>query len=156
VVPTNCIAYQASTAPAPGTVVATEGAGSACETVQVELLLTDVTDVQTVDFDVSFDPSMASYEGVSLAGSVLVSDGANVNVLENEAPGEVSIDLSRFNTGIDFDGTGMLVRLIFSKVASPSNDSGPLSFSATQVFGSEMPPEEKPGIQWHGGTMVIE
>jgi len=152
VVPTECLAFQGHAAPAASTVVARQGSGSQCESVQVELVLTDVADVQTVDFTVDYDSDIALYEGLSLAGSVL---SANVNVLENESPGQVKIDLTRFGTGIDFNGSGTVVRLIFSPVAGATAATSTMSFASPQIFGSETPPQEKPGIQWIGGELQL-
>ena len=151
----ECLAFQSSAAPTASKVVAQQGSGTTCEAVQVELVLTDVADVQTVEFTVIYDPAVAQYEGVSLAGSVL-GTAPPPNVLENESPGQVTIDLSLLGgTGVDFNGPGTLVRLIFSPVSgAPAAMSG-LSFGATQIFGSETPPQEKPGIQWIGGEFQL-
>ena len=98
---------------------------------------------------------MARYEGLSLTGSMLASGGANVNVFEDEDPGQVTINLSRFNSGIDFVPSGTVVRLIFSKATSSDTATGTLSFSDTQIFDSAAPPQEKGGIHWFGGTFRI-
>ncbi len=156
VVPTTCIAFQGMTAPTDSTVVTRQGSGSQCEMLQVELVLTNVMDVLSVgDFTVHFDPAFAEYEGLSQAGSVLTSDGANLTVLVTESPAQVTINLSRINTGIDFNGPGSVVRLIFSPAANAVAGASALSFSATQIFGSEAPPQEKAGIQWIGGSFQV-
>ena len=154
-IPTACITFEAAAVPAGSTVVARQASGSTCGMVQVELVLTGVTDVQTVEFKVDFDDSVASYEGLSLAGSMLASGGANVNVFEDEAPGQVTINLSRFNSGIDFVPSGTVVRLIFGKATDADTATGTLSFSGTQIFDSDAPPQEKGGIQWFGGDLQI-
>jgi len=154
-IPTACIFFQAAAAPAGSTVVARQGSGSTCDLLQVELILSGVADVQTVEFKVDYDDSVARYEGLSLGGSRLTSDGANVNVFEDEDPGQVSINLSRFNTGIDFVPQGTVVRLIFGKATNTDGATGPIAFSDTQIFDSAAPPQEIGGIQWHGGTFLI-
>jgi len=154
-IPTACIAFEAAASPAGSTVVARQASGSTCQTVQVELLLTGVTDVQTVEFKVDFDDSVARYEGLSLTGSMLASGGANVNVFQDEDPGQVTINLSRFNSGIDFVPSGTVVRLIFGKATSSDTATGTLSISDTRIFDSDAPPQEKGGIQWFGGTFRI-
>lgn len=153
----ECLAFQSSAAPAASKVVALQGSGTACEAVQVELVLTDVADVQTVEFTAIYDASVAHYEGYSLAGSVLTSDGAQPNEFEDDSvPGQVTIDLSRFGSGIDFNGSGTVVRLIFSPVSgAPAAMSGMSFGSTSQIFGSETPPQEKPGIQWIGGEFQL-
>jgi len=151
-IPTACITFEAAAVPAGSTVVARQASGSTCGMLQVELVLTGVTDVQTVEFKVDFDDSVASYEGLSLAGSML---GANVNVFEDEDPGQVTINLSRFNSGIDFIPDGTVVRLIFGKATAADAATGTLSFSDTQIFDSDAPPQEKGGIQWFGGDLQV-
>jgi len=151
----SCITLDPAAAPAGSTVVARQAAGSTCEMLQVELVLTGVTDVQTVEFKVSFDASVARYEGLSLTGSTLAAGGANVNVFEDENPGEVTINLSRFNSGVDFVPAGAIVRLVFGKATPADTASGALSFSDTRIFDSDAPPKEKGGIQWFGGTFQI-
>lgn len=156
-IPSTCIAFLAGAAPAPSTAVARQAAGSVCGTVIVEIVITDVTDVFAVDFTVSFDPSVARYDGHSLSGSRLTSDGAIPQVLESIQPGLVTLSISRFNpsTGIDFSGTQTVVKLIFSMPVGAGAASGNLIFSNTKVLGSETPPVEKPNIQWFGGTLRI-
>ena len=156
-IPSTCIAFQSSAAPTPSTAVARQATGSVCGTVIVEIVLTGVTDVFAVDFQVSFDASVASYDGHSFFGSHFISDGAVPQVLESVQPGLVSLSMTRLNpsTGIDFVGTQPVVRLIFSMPAGSGAASGGLSFTNTSVLGSETPPQPKPGIQWFGGTLQI-
>jgi hypothetical protein len=142
-------------APAASTVVARQAADSTCEILQVELVMTAVPDVQTVEFTASFDASVARYEGVSLSGSTLTSGGADVDVFEDEEPGRVTVALTRFNTGVDFVPEGTLVRLIFGRATDADGAAGALVFSDTRIFDSDTPPNEKTGIQWLGGTFRI-
>ncbi len=155
VVPTTCMTFQGTSPPTASKVVTRQGSGSQCEMLQVELVLTDVMDVLTVEFTVDFDAAVAEYEGLSETGSVLTSDGANLNVLVNENPGQVTLALSRFTTGIDFNGAGTVIRLIFSPATNAVAGASALSFSSTQIFGSETPPQEKAGIQWIGGNFQV-
>jgi hypothetical protein len=154
-IPTTCISFEAAAAPAGSTVVARQGTGSTCEMVQIELVLTGVTDVQSVEFRADFDGSVARYEGLSLTGSTLISGVPNPIVFEDEDPGQVSISLSRLNTGIDFVPDGTVVLLIFSKATNTDGATGGISFSDTLIFDSAAPPQLKNGIQWHGGTFRI-
>lgn len=152
----RCIGFLASADPAPATAVARQAAGSTCGEVVIEIVLTDVSDVFAVEFTASFDTAVAAYDGYSLAGSHLASDGAQVLVLESKQPGAVSLGLTRANSssGVSFAGGRGLVRLLFRRAGTA--DRGPLSFSSTRVFGSEQPPVEKPGIEWIGGTFQVQ
>ena len=158
VVPQTCITVVPSGNADPSTVVAMPS-GAACDTVDVRLVMTGVTDVQTVEFTVDFDASVASYVGLSLTGSVLTTGGANITIFEDKAladQGLVTVDLTRLNTGVDFMPGGTLATLSFGKATSTAGSSGPISFSSTQVYGSEAPPQEKAGIQWIGGTFEVD
>jgi hypothetical protein len=156
VLPGLCIGFQ-GTAAAASTAVAAQGPGTQCDLVEVAVRLTGVNDVYTVSFQADFDPLVTKYEGYSIAGSQLASGGATVNVLENVGAGSVSLGVSRVNpaTGINFTTTGTVITLKFSAVSDANPATGPLSFSNTQVLGSEAPPQEKAGITWFGGTLVI-
>ncbi len=157
-VPSICFSFVPDAAPSASTVVARSGSGSSCELLVVELVLTDVTDVFAVSFRASFDPSLLAYDGHSLAGSHLTSDGAQVQALETVGQGEVQLGLSRLNPagGIDFGGPQVFVKLLFRKPVGAQGGSGRLDFADTQVFDSQQPPQPKPGIVWLGGTVRLE
>lgn len=151
----RCVGFFASADPAPATAVARQAAGSTCGEVVIEIVLTGVADVFAVEFTAAFDGAVVAYEGYSLAGSHLASDGAQVLVLESRQPGAVSLGLTRANPagGVSFAGSLTLVRLLFRRAGTA--DTGALAFSSTRILGSEQPPEEKPGIEWFGGTFHV-
>jgi hypothetical protein len=157
VVPGLCLTFQAAGTPAASTVVARQGSGSACAMVEVAVDMTGVNDVFTVSFQVAFDPAVVSYEGYSTAGSDLDADGATLQVLETSGSGSVTLGVTRVGTtsGINFSGTGNVIKLLFSPVQDTVPDSGVFDFSNTQVLGSETPPQEKIGIQWFDGTLIV-
>lgn len=155
----TCISFSAGAGPASGTATSAKGAGSVCTTVIVEVLLTDVNDVFTVSFDAVFDPDTARYDGFSVAGSHLSSDGAALQVIETTATGQVSLGITRSNpaTGINFAGSQTVVKLMFVKASGvDEGDTASLTFSNTHVLGSEQPPVEKAGITWSGGTLSVD
>lgn len=150
-----CIRFMASSAPASGTVVARE-AGQACTVVTVELVVTDVSDVFSASFVAVFNPGLASYAGLDTGGSFLSSDGTALEVLEDVQSGRVTVGLTRLgsSTGIDVVGSEVLVKVLFRRVAD--SGSGILDLQNTKLLGSETPPQEKMGIQWFGGTLLIQ
>ena len=158
VVDPSCLSFTAGGTPNPSTVIATESAASTCEVAQLDVRITGVDDVYAGSFTVSYDAAMVSYEGTSLSGSILNEDGAAVEVIENEGAGSVTIGLTRIgvDTGVDFDTTGTLITLIFRILPSAGSGSGGLTFSNGELVGSETPPEEKSGLQWHGGNLRID
>lgn len=153
----SCITFGASGAPGPSDMVATQGSASTCNVVEVALVLTDVNDVFAVSFVADFDPALATYEGFSLSGSQM-GTAAQVSVQESTAAGQVSLGITRLNPngGVNFAGQGTVIKLRFSDAPGASMGQGALSFSDTHVLGSETPPQEKNGIQWFGGALVIQ
>ncbi len=145
-------------APTPGSVACREGADSTCDLIAVDLIVTDVPDLFTVDFALTFDPALAGYEGLSAAGSLLSSDGTQVTVFEDHDPaqGKITVTIARLGLdsgGIDAVGERFLVRLYFRKLA----DSGscPLAFTTARIFSGVFPPEIIDGVVWSGGTLII-
>lgn len=146
-----CLEFTPAASPAPDT-VSTRVAGNACSTIDLELQITDVSDVFAVSFTVTFDPATVSFDSLSTAGSLLASDGA---LLETEivgSSGMVAIGVTRLaSTGRDAAGTANLLTLRFRQQAAAG--ASLLSYGDTRVLGSEAPPQEKPGISWTGGTV---
>jgi hypothetical protein len=156
--PTVCIGFSAAAGPAPSTVSASEGAGSICSTVIVEVSITDVNDVFGIEFDASFDPAVARYEGFSLSGSHLSPNGTGSDLFvdDTETTGNVHIAVNRVNPdlGIDFVGTQRVIQLTFARPSGAGDgDSAVLTFSDTKVRNDDTPPAEIPGITWSGGTL---
>jgi hypothetical protein len=152
VIDSTCLTFEAAASPAPSTIAARQGSGSTCDVLAVELVLTDVSDVLTVAFDVDFDDSLASYQDVSVAGSAL---GSDAEVLKDPSEGHVTVTLTHLTTGVDFNGTGLLATVVFRKLSGASG-SGPLTLSGVEIWGTETPPQLKPGIGATGGTLRVE
>jgi hypothetical protein len=132
------------------------GAGTTCDDVVIELVVTDVTDLFAAEMTVTFNSAVAVYDGNSVIGSVLSSDGAQIEVLEHEQPGQVTLGLTRLAAdGVDVTGSAVLVKIMFQK---PALDDGstPLGIPSGSLLGSETPPQVKGGIQWVGGTLTID
>lgn len=151
-----CLDFVPAADPAPGTVVASEGGTTTCDRLAVDLIISDVDDLFTVDFKLNFDPDVLSYAGYDHTGSVLSSDGEPVTVIDAEQDGLVSFTITRFGAlldGIDVVGAQFLVRINFAREA----DSGvsPLSFSNERLWNSAFPLEQIHGVEWHGGTVTI-
>jgi hypothetical protein len=144
--------------PSPSSITCSEGADSTCELIAVDLVVTDVLDLFTVDFALTFDPALVGYEGLSAAGSLLSSDGTEVTVFEDYDPaqGKITVTIARLGLGsggIDAIGERFLLRLYFRKIA----DSGscPLAFTTTRLFSGVFPPAIIDGVEWSGGTLII-
>ena len=148
-----CLSFTGDAGPADGTVNASESGGS-CATVEIELTITEVTDVFSVSFSAVYDSALLDFVGVSTAGSVLGSDGANLDVLVTQMDGQVAVGVTRQgSTGVDAVGPQPLLVLEFSRAAAAG--AGMLTFAQEVVLGSETPPQVKPGILWAGGTLQL-
>jgi len=146
--PGSCLDFVPITAPSPGNLAARKGAGSTCDLLEVELIITDVTDVFEVNFSITLDSSVAAFDSIDTSTSFLRDDGTDLAVIQNPVIGITRLG----STGMDATGSKELVKLYFSRnlLSGVSN----LNFNATQVFGSETPPTEKNGITWTGGAIA--
>jgi hypothetical protein len=150
-----CVGFTAASPAASNAVSTRESSGSTCEVARLELVVTDVDDLFGASFTVTFDPAVVSFDGWSTSGSLLDSDGVDLELLEDVDAGVVKIGVSRFgvDTGVDVVGTRLLLTLLFRKAA----DSGatPLSYTNGKLIGSEPQPQVKPGVTWVGGTVFL-
>jgi hypothetical protein len=151
----TCVGFTAASPAASNTVSTRESSGSTCEVARLELVVTDVDDLFGASVTVTFDPAVVSYEGWSTTGSLLESDGADLELLENVDAGAVKIGVSRFgaDTGIDVVGTRLLLTLRFRKATD--NGATPLAYTNGKLTGSEPQPQVKPGVTWVGGTLIL-
>jgi hypothetical protein len=151
-----CLQFVDADTPSPDSVTCRQGADSTCDLIAVDLIVTDVLDMFTVDFTFTFDPAVVHYENLAAEGSILSSDGAQVTILEDPQQGQVTITIARLGLGsggIDAIGEQFLVRLYFGKAAESGSSS--LSFTTTRMFTGVFPPEIIEGVEWSGGTLII-
>jgi hypothetical protein len=150
-----CLSFVGAQAPAAGRVVARLAAGGSCAARAVEIVVTDVSDVFGAQFVLTFDASRVSYAGASAQGSFLTSGGAQVSVQEGGGGGNVTVGISRVgvSTGVNVTGSQVLIRLTFAPVAVGAST---LSLSNAILFGSQTPPQPKPGLTWSGGSFTIQ
>ena len=150
-----CVVFTDGVTPSPNTIVAEPAASNSCDPVAVDLSITEINDVHTVSFSVTYNPSVVSYAGHSIAGSILASDGATVQVLDPpSSPGQIDIGITRLAaTGIDVNNTQFLIRLFFDRAGGAGSST--MTIDSTEVLGSEMPPQVKPTVQWFGGTLEV-
>lgn len=155
IAPQGCLEFVAASSPAPGTVVARPVAGSSCDFVAVELIVSDVTDLFGADLIVNFDPTVVtlSGSGTSPAGSILGT--GLIFDLASAGSGQVAIGVSRTSPpGVTVTGPQLLVTLAFTRVADQASSST-LNFTNPSLLDSSPQPMEIPGITWSGGTFVV-
>lgn len=154
--PDPCIEFTPGSGSASGNVTSRVAGGSTCDVIGVDLYVTDVDDVFAADFTVAYDTTVVSFVGFSATGSFLASDGAQVETLVNSSqPGRVVVGMTRLGvtTGIDVVGSRLLARVTFRRETDAG--SGFLTYSSEALFDSQTPPQEIPGVQWFGGTFVV-
>ncbi len=159
-VSSSCLSYAPASGPVNSTVVTSRGSGSSCSVLELEFIITNVTDVFTGSFTVNYDPSFMSFDAASVTGSYLGSDGATLDVQETSTTGQVAIGVTRIrppDTGIDFTGANqVLIKTIFVRTQSSGTAMATLTITDGKLLGSETPPVEKPGIIWHGGDVTLD
>ena len=145
--------------PAPGmgaaTVTTTSGSGSTDGIAVVEIYVTDLLDVLTASFTLSFDTGSVAYFDFDVAGSHLASDGAAIQpIVQQIQSGELTVGLTRLGAiGIDFNTTQLLMRIRFVRVASSGTST--LTFGNNSLLDAMAPPQSIPGVQWFGGSFQI-
>jgi hypothetical protein len=139
--------------PTSGEVVMQAGAGSTCGSFEVDLMVTDVTDVFSVTATVEYDSRFAAFFAMTTDGSVLSRDGTQLNPLVRETTlGTITLGVARNSaTGIDVNGTGKLLTLHFV----PFDDgTGDITLTTPCLTGSQQPPVPKAGVNCSGGMLV--
>lgn len=155
VAPALCLSFTAAQPPAQGRVAVRQGSGS-CSARSLDVVVTDVSDVFSGSFTVTFDPARVAFGGASASGSFLAAGGTQVNVVQtNPQPGSVTVGISRVQstTGVNVTGSQVLVRLSFSPVTA---GTATLALTSAQLFGSQTPPQPKSGLTWTGGTFQVQ
>lgn len=152
----TCVVLLGATAPTSSTVVAQRGAGTTCDVLAVDVIITDVNDVFTVGFDVDFDPALVSWSGISTAGSLLSSDGTPIATPIGGSGGKRTVGITRLGaTGVNAVGPQLALTMFFRKVAQ--SGAAALSFSDTTVHNSQAGgPTLIPGITWYGATLSVQ
>jgi hypothetical protein len=148
-----CLELVGASMSAPGEVVMQEGAGSTCGAFQVELMVTDVTDVFSVVATVEYDPRFAAFFAMTTDGSVLSQDGTQLTPLVQESTlGTITLGVARnAATGIDVNGTGKLLTLFFAPF---DEGTGDITITTPCLTGSQQPPVPKAGVGCSGAMLV--
>jgi hypothetical protein len=160
---TPCLALGNTTAPAPDTVVATDGESGECNELWVDLIVSDLTgnpELFAANFDLVYPANLVLLVVPNTAGSVLASDGVAVNVeAAEQVAGRATVGITRLDStgpGVVVTGERLLVQLRFARLAG--SGSGELTFENAQLLDSQGDPggpQEIPGITWTGGTVQI-
>jgi hypothetical protein len=132
------------------------GNGSSDSIAVVEINVTDVPDVLSASFTLEFDAAAVTFLDFDTTGSHLGSDGTTVQpIVQQTQAGRLTVGLTRLAVnGIDFDGTGLLLRVRFARSADSGTSA--LAFSNNDLLGDTAPPQSIPGVRWFGGSFRID
>jgi hypothetical protein len=152
-----CIDFIASNPlPESSAVTARKGPGTGCDTMIIDVVVSQVADLYGAAFDVIFPADLASFGQSSAEDSALTSDGEEIIALAREAwPGQLVVGISRLGAvpGIDVV-EGLLIRLRFEKIGAEG--TAPLDFDRSGLFDPSVSPGGIPGINWYGGLVTVE
>lgn len=117
----------------------------------VDVVITDVNDVFTVSFDLSYDGSLIDY--LDYTEGTFLSEGGNVltSFLVSEQSDRIIVGASRLGQvgGVNASGDEILMSIAF-RVKKKGSDS--VTFENNDIINSSGPPAIQ-GIEWFGGEV---
>lgn len=150
----NLVATFTADQPSPGaaTVSMADG-GTSGPVFSIRVNITDVDDVFTADFGVTYDPALVEF--VNWAPGFVLEDGGNSPsyLLGATQPGLITVGASRTggaSGGVDVVGTRTLIILTFQAKAAGTSQ---IKFQGGSLLDAQAPPQGIPGLDWHGGVV---
>lgn len=154
-----CLGFTSDASAAPGTVTTQLGDESNCLAATLEIVAAGFDDVYSLDTIVYYDPTMVAFEGHSIEGSVLASDGTALTAIATPtASGELTVGVSRVaaEDGVPIDASGgMLIKLLFS-LNSTLAGSSDVTLDGNCLASSGEPPVTIPDVACYGGTFRVD
>jgi hypothetical protein len=159
----DCLVLTSAPAPLPQTVTVRTGAGSTCNRLELELVVTAVDDVFGAAFTFTFPNAIAVFAGLDDAGSFLEAGGVDPIPFAEVAPDGITVTAGITRQGdvggVDAGADGaLLATLVFQRFAA--GGSGDVTFQAAEsellAPGDPAPvPITSPPVTWVGGTLSI-
>jgi len=116
----------------------------------LDLQITSVTNVGSMAFDLTFNPSVLSYVQ-SAEGTFFNQDGAPVSILVEENPsGTLIVGVARLGDVGGVSGSGVALTLTFN---GAGNGGSALGFSNNSLLDPDLNPLD--GVQWFGGDASV-
>ena len=125
------------------------GTGSGPTTLVLEVRANSVQNLYGVAFDLSFPASLLRLDA-STRGSFLGDESNTTLALVQPTPGNLVIGLSRLGTLPGVSGSGTLLTLRFTALASGSGSFAFARNSAVDAAGSPLS-----GLAWSGGSVQV-
>ena len=154
-----CLGFSSEASAASGTVTTQLGDDSNCLAATLEIVAAGFDDVYSLETIVYYDPTMVAFQGHSIEGSVLASDGAALtSIATPTASGELTVGVSRVaeEDGVSIDASGdMLIKLLFSLNTTVAGSSD-VTLDGNCLASSGEPPVTIDGVDCSGGTFRVE
>ena len=148
--PRSNVRFTADGTPGEATIHLTQQAVTAATLLRLEVRASMVEDLVGLGFDLSYPDGLLDFaSGSALAGGFLSSDGARVELLVDESPGNLIIGLSRLGAADGLGGSGLLLTLDFTATAS---GSGNFRFRENAAFDSR---GRSLGAEWQAGSVEV-
>jgi hypothetical protein len=135
--------------------------GSSCTTVEVAVMIRNLSGIWTVGFDLTYPSANVTYTGYSLGPLLQQNSTGPVIAIVTGSTGRVEVGLNRYppDPAVTASGSAVLLTLRFSKVAGGSGmidfDTSSGSAIAEQILdasGTPRPASFGPG---HGGLVTV-
>lgn len=159
----SCITFIPVKDSTPGEVTSVWGSESTCETAEVELVVSGVSDIWSAEFEVHYPVGISQFFKVDAADSFLVEGTSTLLVEAQEiTAGVVEIGVSRVdsqnNVGVTPTTNTLLARLVFFRIASGGSGDVTLEdANLTKVENLGDPPTPfAPAIAFSAGEIFIE
>ena len=121
------------------------GAGSTASVLQVEIVATEMLNVQSVEFVLTFPSDLLRFDGFARGDFI----GAGAQVIPGGGGSALSFDILRTTPGAA-SGSGTIMTLTFTAAAGGAGRFDFLDPVAEDAFGLEIS-----GIDWIGGAVRV-
>jgi hypothetical protein len=149
--------------PAGGDVYLDQAAGT-CSTIDISVLVNNLTGIWSVSFDISYPTGLLAYQSATLGP--LLQKGAPINPVVwvvKTSGSDVQVTMSRFGSDPPVGATGSetLITLSFARLAAGSAaidfDTSGASTVGEIVLDNNSPPNVRPAVfgPGHGGMVVV-
>jgi len=151
----NLVASFTPDEPGPGAAsIAMADGGVSGPVVSVRVNVTDVDNLFTADFGVTYDPALVEF--IDWSPGFILEDGGNrpSYLLGTSQSGLVTVGASRTggaSGGVDVVGTRTLIILTFRARAAGASSIG---FQSASLLDAQAPPQTISGLSWHGGALT--
>ncbi len=142
------VQFTATGGGASNSIVLRSGTGTTGSTLELEVVVAEVTGLFGVAFDLDYPATLLRYENAA-EGPFLREGGVSTSFQAVSAqPGTVVVGLTRLGSGSGRDGSGVLLTLRFSAIGNGSGSIVLDDRRAIDARGIDLP-----GLSWGSGTI---